>query len=76
MIGAMTLGIGDIICLPSAITQRYEMSEKYYSITFWYDENGCFVGKYEGDIREHDYSSWYNGRESMEINQTIDSDEE
>ena len=74
MIVGMTLGIGEIICLPMAICERYEMSKRYYSLTFWYDANGIFTGYYEGDIRDMDDSwlNWSNGRETMEPNKRVD----
>lgn len=50
MIGALTLGLGDILLLPSAIIKRYELSNKKFSLTFWYDENKKFIGYFQGDI--------------------------
>ncbi len=54
MASGLTLGIGDLIYMPSAIKDRNEMSKEYYSLTFWYDSNGQFIGLYEGDIRKPD----------------------
>jgi hypothetical protein len=52
MVGGMTLGIGDVVSLPSAIKERSEMNKKEYSLTFWYDQQRRFVGYYYGDIRD------------------------
>lgn len=51
MVGAMTLGVGDVLLIPSAINEKGEMNKKYYSLTFWYDTSGHYVGYYYGDIR-------------------------
>lgn len=76
MIGAMTLGVGDVLCLPFAIYQRHQMGKRYYSLTFWYNEKGTFVGLYEGDIRDCDRFAWDDGRKTMELNQAVANDKE
>ena len=50
MIGALTFGVGDVLFLPYAVKERIEMSNCLYSLTFWYDEDGRFVGYYEGSL--------------------------
>ncbi|WP_027360702.1 hypothetical protein [Desulforegula conservatrix] len=52
MFSAITLGIGEIFMIPSAIIKRHELSNKKYSLTFWYDENKRFVGVFKGDIKD------------------------
>ena len=50
MIGALTFGLGDVLFLPLAVKKRIEMSSCFYSLTFWYNEHGRFVGYYEGSL--------------------------
>ena len=50
MIGTLTFGVGDVLFLPLAVKERIAMSNRQYSLTFWYDEYGRFVGYYEGSL--------------------------
>ena len=50
LIAGLTFGIGDIVCLPYAIRERWQLSRRYFSITFWYDEQGRYIACSEGDI--------------------------
>lgn len=58
MVGALTLGIGDVLMIPSAIKKRRKMGEEYYFITFWYDQHGNYVAHFRGDIRDGSSSRW------------------
>ena len=50
MIGTLTFGVGDVLFLPYAVKERIEMSNCLYSLTFWYDDHGRFVGYYDGSL--------------------------
>lgn len=50
MIGALTLGIGDIISIPFAIRDRTELNKRNYSLTFWFDDSGFVVSCFRGDF--------------------------
>lgn len=60
MVGGMTLGVGDIVCLPFAITERIELSKNNFSLTMWFDENRQYVAVFEGDINNV-ASDFYSG---------------
>ena len=61
MVGGMTLGVGDVICLPFAISERIELSNNIFSLTMWFDENHQYVGVFEGDINDVN-SDFYSGK--------------
>lgn len=65
MAAGMTLGISEICYLPLSIVERMELSQRYFSLTFWYDQDRRYVGSYEGDIN-NPKSDWFSGDEIKE----------
>lgn len=51
MASGLTLGVADIVLLPTAIKERSELNKEKFSITFWYDQEMRVIGTYKGDIR-------------------------
>lgn len=58
MASGLTLGVGDVLYLPSAINYRNKISKDFYSLTFWYDSDGHFIGYSKGDIRKPNEHRW------------------
>jgi hypothetical protein len=50
MLGAMTLGVGDIAMIPSTLERKNHFMKNGFPVTFWYDKNGMYVATYHGDI--------------------------
>jgi len=50
MIGAMSLGIGDVAMIPSTLSNKANSKQKGIFVTFWYDRSGNYVATYHGDI--------------------------
>jgi len=52
MISAMTLGIGDLVMIPSALSYKRNAMRKGRCLTMFYDANGHYVATYYGDISD------------------------
>ena len=50
MVSGMTLGIGDVVILPTGIQNRTAMSKQKSSITFWYGQDKKVQDCYTGDV--------------------------
>jgi len=50
MVGAMTLGIGDVAMMPGVLARKGRSMQDGVFVTFWYDSNGNYVATYSGDI--------------------------
>ncbi len=47
-----TMGVSEVIAIPSAIHERGNMKKQSNPLTIWYDANGHFVGYLDGDVRK------------------------
>jgi hypothetical protein len=50
MVGAMTLGIGDVAMIPGVLSRKGQSVQEGVFVTFWYDAKGNYVATYSGDI--------------------------
>ena len=50
MVGAMTLGIGDVAMVPGVLSRKGRSVREGVLVTFWYDAKGNYVATYDGDI--------------------------
>lgn len=50
MVGAMTLGVGDVAMVPATLSRKGKAMKDGIFVTFWYDGDGNYVATYAGDV--------------------------